>query len=380
MPALPQELIDAVIKDVPESSLAACSLTATAFVTSSQRRLFRRMSLSKITAYERTADVLASSPHLGSYVLSLALDIKELPNNYPLLKSILAPFTKIERLSIAGDDSVVQRITSNICLLDLLDLPSLKCLALHNLRVPRSLVAHALGTFDQVSLSHLTTSLGDAPIPTAIPPRANLWHLHTVENPYDGVLAFLLDPMRFAYFKKLARLTLTFASMPDALPPRVMALLSCCAGTLNHLELQLSTPIDLPPLPAIRSLELRIDNGTLKNPTLFASMVSRATAPTPHLAVLTLAISVRFHYDGLYHWANGVSSPEPWHTLDSALLAISSLCEVQFALRHFKFDPERYQAFVPHVASRLPLAQSAGLLRFSCGPLLVHPLDWFVDE
>ncbi|KAK7042635.1 hypothetical protein R3P38DRAFT_322392 [Favolaschia claudopus] len=68
VPELPQELIDAIVGEVPDSSLPACFLAGVTFVVSSQRRLFRWMSLEDgIAKYEKAARFLASSPHLGKY-------------------------------------------------------------------------------------------------------------------------------------------------------------------------------------------------------------------------------------------------------------------------------------------------------------------------
>ncbi|KAJ7112233.1 hypothetical protein C8R44DRAFT_856340 [Mycena epipterygia] len=295
------ELIDAIIEDVPDSSLAACSLTATAFVTSSQRRLFRWMSLSNvnIAAYERTAVLLASSRHRGAYVLSLDLNFEEILIEYPLLTSILAPLMQIERLSIAGDEHSVQ-----ICACS---------------EAPHSLVTYALGAFDQVSLTHthLSAAPGDDPISPPVSPLANLRHLRIVGDPYNTLLSFLLNPPRSPYLKKL----------PTA-----------CAGALTHLE-----------------MELDID--TVQDSTLFASIVSRTTASMSQLAVLTLAIIDR-----------------PHSTTDTSG---SRLREVHFVLRYFVFQPERWDAFVPYVAGKLPRAERAGLLRFSRGVSVVmkHPID-----
>jgi len=202
MPDLPQELIDAIIEDVPDASLPACSLTSTAFVTSSQRRLFRWMSLAHPTQYSRAAALFTSSRHLAPYVHSLALDVKGIPPDSADLKSILAQLTELERLAIAGDLHSHTPFAQNPCLLDVFRLPSLKCLALHHLTAPRSLIAHAFATFDQVSLSHLAAAAGYEPIPEPVPPPRNLWNLRVVGDPYDTVVPFVLEPQRTEYLKK----------------------------------------------------------------------------------------------------------------------------------------------------------------------------------
>ncbi|KAJ7116930.1 hypothetical protein C8R44DRAFT_854633 [Mycena epipterygia] len=361
MPDLPQELIDAIIEDVPDASLPACALTATAFVIPSQRRLFRWLSLAHPTQYSRAAALLTSSRHLTPYVHALALDVKEIPPDCADLKSILAQLTELERLSIAGDLHSHTPFAQNPCLLDVFRLPSLKC------RSPTS-----------------PLPADYAPIPPPVPPPQNLWHLRVVGDPYDTVVPFVLEPQRAGYLNKLTRLTLTFAPLSDEFLPKFMALLSSCSGTLKHLDMELAAPLDLPPLPALTSLELSIDIDTVHDPALFASIVSGTTKSMPHLAVLTLAISDRPPHHHRHHWAapDGVAWPQLWHDLDAALLALPALRHAVFALRYFTPEPERYAAFVPHIAGKLPRALSAGFLRFSTGVSVVraHPMDGFADE
>ncbi|KAJ7723667.1 hypothetical protein B0H16DRAFT_1895727 [Mycena metata] len=150
-PHLPQELIEAIVEEVPTGSLPACSLTATAFVTCSQRRLFRWMSLSNIPAYERAAKLLASSPHLGPYFRYLALNLKDVPSDYGHLKSILAGLPEIEFFTISGDYAKRNQIGENPSLVDFLSLATLRCFALDRLAdVPATLLARVFSLFEEV--------------------------------------------------------------------------------------------------------------------------------------------------------------------------------------------------------------------------------------
>jgi hypothetical protein len=246
MPGLPQELIDAIIELVPDSSLGACSMTATAFVVSSQRRLFRWMSLSNMGAYERTAVLLVTSPHLGAYVRYVAMQISSIPADYIHLKSILARLSELERVSIVGYANAAQgnQLALNPCLIDLLSLPSLRCIALHHLSdVPSSLIARAFASFEQVSLSHL--SITNVPHPTAGPfsvPR-DLSHLRAVSDAYETIYPFVFHAQHAEYLKKLTRLSFVFPPVPQALETEFTALLSSCSATLNSLETELGTSL-----------------------------------------------------------------------------------------------------------------------------------------
>ncbi|KAJ6513718.1 hypothetical protein C8R47DRAFT_1313830 [Mycena vitilis] len=340
MPALPQELVDAILEEVSTSSLGACALTATAFVASSQRRLFRWMSLTNVPSYERAARLLTSSPHLGAYFMWLALDIQHIPKDYPVLKSILAALSSIEHFSIVGAASgpfTSNQIGQNLCLVDFLSLPTLRCFALQNLiDVPASLVTRALSSFEQVLLFRISilededagayTSLGD------------LWYLSVIDGGYDTILPFLLQP--------------------------------------KH-----EPPTYLPPLPEMIFLELWIDVEFTKTADIFHSIISATLASTPHLEVLTLAILDRPanpHRPHRQQWT--ARAPAEWATLDTMLIDREYLCEVEFSLRHFPNEPERYAAFVPFIQAHLPRLFEAELLTFNYRDLMRHPMDEFAVD
>ncbi|KAJ7910496.1 hypothetical protein B0H13DRAFT_2486842 [Mycena leptocephala] len=334
MPDLPQELVDAIVDQVPDSSLGACSLTATAFVTSSQRRLFRWMSLGSDMGpgYERTADLLASSPHLGKYVRLLALDIRDIPQDYVHLKSILPLLPEIERLSI---------MDLNPCLFDLLSLPTLRCFAMDRLNyIPSSLIVRALASFEQVVLTSLFNIFED---PGADPAPGALRHLFA----HEDILPFLLDSSRAGYLKNLERLSVVIPPIADLFQPKFTELLVACSSTLTHLAIELEqSPTYLPTLPGLRSLELWLDVELTKAPNTLLSILSDTLTPLPHLEVLTLAILDR---PAGPHRPNRQCGRAAGHDTPD-------LREVHFSLRLFGKEAERYAEFVPF-----------------------HPMDRFVD-
>jgi hypothetical protein len=242
MPDLPQELIDAIVDVVPESSLGACSLTATAFVVSSQRRLFRWMSLDDIRSYERTAYLLVSSPHLGPYFRYLALVIKDVPKDFAPLKSILAPLSEIEYLTISGDSASAatpNQIAQNPCLIDLLSIPTLRCFALQDLvDVPSSMISRALSTFEEVGLFRVSIANEDQEEEVLSSP-GGLWHLNIPFDGYESLLPFVLHPKRIGALHQLGRLSVVIPPIPELLQPRFRELLVACSNTLEHLEIEL---------------------------------------------------------------------------------------------------------------------------------------------
>ncbi|KAF7368782.1 hypothetical protein MVEN_00203300 [Mycena venus] len=386
MPDFPQELIDAIVEDVPYTSLAACSLTATAFVAPGQRGLFRWMSLSDIRLYERAAQLLASSPHLGRYVRMLALNIGEIPKDYIHLKAILPLFSELERLSIGGNipaSRFANQMDFNPCLYDLFSIPTLRCLALDRLVfVPLPLISRALVSFEQVILSTITVvfELGRGLEASSSP--GSVWHLSVRGDEHATVLLSLLHPTQIGTLQKLQRLSIVIPPIAEPVMPRVTELLVACSPTLQYLAIELEEPPTyLPALPDLKELELWIDVESTKTPTQFHSIISGAISSTPHLEVLTIAILDRPdgpHRPNPQQWTT--RRPWTWVDLDSLFVDsdMPNLREVHFSLRWYHRKPERYGEFVPFIQNHLPRTFDAGLIKCTYQFSIQHPMDNFV--
>ncbi|KAJ7136369.1 hypothetical protein C8R43DRAFT_1203385 [Mycena crocata] len=271
MAELPQELIDAILEDVPDSSLGACSMTSCAFVVSSQRRLFRSMSLPDYRIYARAARLLAESPHLAGYVRYLALNISFIPDDYTHLKSILARLSDIERVAIIGTPSAL--MMRQLSLVDFLARLSIKCLALDAIHdVGASFLSGAFKYLEEVVLSNISIAVEvDEEEPSALlstlsiasqevqnmtqsmgqlhsPADAAIRHLSIHVDHFGHTLSFVLDPARISLLQQLTRLSIIFPPVSEDLWIGFTALLRACARTLNHLELELApspaAPVD----------------------------------------------------------------------------------------------------------------------------------------
>ncbi|KAJ6494046.1 hypothetical protein C8R47DRAFT_1118183 [Mycena vitilis] len=390
MADVPQELIDKIVEQVSEDSLRACSLTATAFVTSSQRRLFRWMSLRDLPAYQRTGRLLAASPHLGKYIRFLALGIHQLPRDYELLKDILALLPEIERLSIEGHS--VADITRNQSLVDLFARPTIRALGLSCVvNVPSSLILRAFSSFEEVLLSSITLAKveeGEATVTGGLPSPDTIWNLGVLgEEMPEGkdeysLLFFLLHPARIGMLQNLRRLSVVMPPVPQRALAGFTSLLVACSGTLEYLELELEAPpAYLPSLPAMKSLELWFDVGLTTTPDTLLSIVADTIDTMSNLEVLTLGILDR-PYDPQIRPQWTGRAPRMWADLD-ALWADSdlpALREVHFSLRWFHSEPQRYSEFVSFIEVHLPRTRKAGLIRFSSRFILPHQMAKFVSE
>jgi hypothetical protein len=173
MKALAQELIDAILGELEAietenrwvrevKGLKSCSLVARNFRGPSQRRLFRKFTLS---ARSGATKGLADSPHLASYVRNLYVTIgdkrvaddveKARPMaNYDELTSIFPLLTGVQRLVLAVSQFwyIDSSPSFRSALCSLLSLPSLRCLAFKGVGIPSALVIHALSSCKAVAL------------------------------------------------------------------------------------------------------------------------------------------------------------------------------------------------------------------------------------
>ncbi|KAF8209143.1 hypothetical protein K438DRAFT_1811830, partial [Mycena galopus ATCC 62051] len=419
MAQLPQELIDEIIELAPPQCLVACALTATSFVKTSQRRIFSWMSLVGMPAYERMAGVLHQSPHLGKHVYFLALDISGIPPDWNYLKLIVSTTTEVQRLTIKGHP-MRSELAVNPSLIDLVSLPSLRCLGLsHLVNIPGSLITKVLESCEEVSLTSLQVVQGEDQTADSPPPESDfLWHLH-VEDGFEELMPFLLHPRRLGYLRYLSRLSISLLPIPESLHGSFTAALAACTPTLERLDLEYTEAFPLPPLPALWRLELVIHGDTVLVPASIPAAISLALMSTPNLELLVVNIRERPAQHHLFDWGiMAQSHAAEWSALDAQLLEMHTrrvvveesaepsegpegnepgenpqddeppsddeedyvpLAEVHFALWHFHPEPDRFAAFTADVKAKLPRSVGAGaeFVTFSSRNTFQHPMDRF---
>ncbi|KAK7042013.1 hypothetical protein R3P38DRAFT_2888115 [Favolaschia claudopus] len=430
LPQLPQDIVNSIIALAPSDSLHACALTAISFVQSSQRRIFRSVSLGKMPDYDRMMSILDMSPHLGEYVKDLALYIAGLPANWEALAFALSTMTELERLTIIGN--TVESASSCLSLrwhpwlFDLLSLPSLRCVGLDDLYdVPPSLITDLLETVEEVSLAQLFLAR-DAEEEYEngysgsdnffIPTSHFLWHL-AVHDDCEELLPFLLSPRRIGYFRNLSRLSLRTICISEDHRRDLESALAACAASLTRLEIEYTNPFVLPALPALCHLELRIhaDILTIVDAYSFPETVLIALEATPNLNTIALAIRERPMGQHSFDWGLlPISTAGKWQDLDHRLVKMhrgqlsrkveavqgvqdtidsedglplgkgnaahfpSPRFEVRFSLLYLDhYEEDRYSKFASDMKDRLPAINEAGLTTFCSGHIFQHPMDKF---
>ncbi|KAJ6537269.1 hypothetical protein DFH09DRAFT_1091106 [Mycena vulgaris] len=344
MASVPHELIAAIVDELEHDrdSLKACSLAAAAFCSPSQRHLFRSMWLHRAnwqfyTAQQQAlhrgtsipsgtirgmAAILSKSPHLASYVRDLTIDLPDSADEDIPLERVLHAVPNVERFVISGLAVRWSDLSPPLAsaILDVLARPALDCLHLLNLRdVPTTAILRVLSTVRVLSIHHTTfreDEEGSRGPPSAArlqdlisavkvlsihhtavrgdeggsprPPSARLQHLIlSTSLPATFALIFSPHAPRLTNVKKLLlRVDVSGRAQTERL-------LSSISGTLQDLDLdcgELGLPLNLPHLPALRAITLRMFRGLARSlPEGFAHTL----AALPRVTALTLVFSIQ---------------------------------------------------------------------------------------
>lgn len=129
-------------------NLKACAVVSPAFLTSSQRCLFR---LFTVRSNSGAIKGFAQKPHLAAHVRDLRINASHGIN--PRLIPILLLFSGVTRLVVDPGQGSLLRAHLQIVFPALLRLPNLRCLGLfHCSGVPTSFIHSALSSFREVAL------------------------------------------------------------------------------------------------------------------------------------------------------------------------------------------------------------------------------------
>ncbi|KAJ7339763.1 hypothetical protein DFH08DRAFT_1082372 [Mycena albidolilacea] len=363
---LAQELVDTIVDELADSGcsmsvLGACSLTASPFRSSCCRYLFRSMYLSEAVEFERTSDLLTSSPDLGPYFRELEVVLSDSPPANLPLGHILIVLPNIERLVWNAQSITWQDIPAPVtsAFMQMVDLPSLQILHLsNNIRdpVPSSILIRAIssisvrkfvlvvGAIDTNENIHLDVQASPVPIS------------HIVDLQLHGtgaVYPLLLRPSILAHLQ-LQYLGLSINQMAFK---EVFEFLDASSRSLLHLELNGPDWFGerLPRLPLLRFLSLQI----FKDPHYLEyldRLVLDLPRSTPALEIVTLNFRLKHWYEH-----NSPLDNEPWVALDGVFHDLPQLSEVRCCTllrKHYRFDVNKF------MRKKFPRCRAAEILGF----------------
>ncbi|KAJ7108752.1 hypothetical protein C8R44DRAFT_986688 [Mycena epipterygia] len=393
---LPQELVDAIIDEVHDKrSLMACALAASSFRSPCQRTMFRSLSLyperyRRRPTLKAAADSLTTFSHLASYIRDLTIELPDTIPEFAALASVLLLLRNVERFVVSGKSILWSRLGTTVAaaILDFLSLPSLGRLHLVNIEhVPSALISAATSipavSFYRVDMDpgeepHISTHLHNS---TSAP---GIIHLILTDSGAKvlSICDFLLHPRNPPYTSHIERLEIRIDTLSGGYDQR---LLEACANTLKYLAIDpgaLVWPINIPHLPFVRDLELRVfvDSNTPRRlPALFPSTLSTIAASLPLLETITLTFVVEPLHPEVA-WTDqgplpifGLSFMNRMELLHLRQVHCKLLQRNTFGSTDALFGP-----FVTAMESRMPGLQGTGIL--TCTLDDQHSLSRYVER
>ncbi|KAJ7454215.1 hypothetical protein FB451DRAFT_1518749 [Mycena latifolia] len=328
MTTIPQELVDAILRDfdptADRASLKSISLIATNFTGPAQRVLFRALSLhghsmpTWCPSFERARDLLLCSPHLAAYVkeLTVRLPWEHSPDHHDLLEDILRLVPNVRRFVVEGvglrwgtlkpglQSALAARISTPgpdaLYLTSLFDVPvsviygaakHIQLLSVRNVSVEESGVLPASADASALQLTHLILTL-------------NPWNVLTV-----------LQRAHLACLQRLAfKADTADVSALNNAGPRLMHLEIDCIDT--------TAPFTLPLLPHLTHLDIHLSPGH----ALLRDWVLPMLAPLPHTAPALRALALHLHASPSQSRGRTVSIFEPEANAQTLAMLEDVLC------------------------------------------------------
>ncbi|KAJ7123419.1 hypothetical protein C8R44DRAFT_783776, partial [Mycena epipterygia] len=324
---LAQELLDCIVGEVRDRpTLKACSLVARSLTSSSQRRLFRSLCLfagkfeahatlfdgidhlTALTSFERVLELFAISPHLGSYVKGMHLGLIN-SQDCAVVESVLRMASQITVLGIFSNEIVSDSLhwgnipVSLTALLKEIALrPTVRSMSMRWITgVPSSLIL--VPSFQALTLYYVLIQEDITSTSPFIPPL-----LHATNS--SDLELLVITPARSQVHKSAIQMDMSghltglrklsvpgiLCDDPEGWMPFMLK--SDFRQTLKHLELSFlftaSTLVQLPPFPALTSLELEFDIYPILPDTLDSALSNLHTV-APLLEYLSVAIKGWIH-------------------------------------------------------------------------------------
>ncbi|KAJ7512158.1 hypothetical protein B0H11DRAFT_2268302 [Mycena galericulata] len=305
MSIVPQELIDAILHEVDDADcLKRCSLAASAFRGTSQRRLFpsltvdnRQLGTNRLRSYNAACALVNESPHLAEYIIALTLRLSSddtAPAILPSVQRLLNKLKNVRRCTIQG----VTGYSSGWARLapPLFDFIRARNLTeLHVLyldQIPPPALALFVSSAPIVSFYDVTV---EPNISLDVPPVASQSKLKqlVIAGQKTGSIYSVLGRPEFAsYMVNIRRLSLSLI-----LPPRPFsALVSAVARNVEHvrfdLELDYSSLPSSQLFPLLRCVEIPIESDLAGERRWTAGMTHILTAQLPALQEIIITYHV----------------------------------------------------------------------------------------
>ncbi|KAJ6557906.1 hypothetical protein B0H19DRAFT_122909 [Mycena capillaripes] len=373
---LPQELLDAIVDEVDDSTtLKSCSLVATSFLLSSQHNLFRTFWLRGCSS-QKAAVFLTESPHLASYIHDLTVEIwdtTDTSSNLTAVEVTLRLVQNIECLTMSGRSKEWSDLGHEVssALFDCLSRPSIRRLDLVRMkRVPTALIL-ASTAIPVVSFSRVVMDseeeISEHMHDSAPTPRLRRLLLPTADPEILRICDTLVHSKKPSYIEQVERLDIRISSESATYDER---LLTACAKTLNYPALELGDHIRIPQLPLVLQLEMKVFVGIDKRlPPFFNSNFSQIASSLPLVETITLVFVTNVRLFPEMAWPDQGPLPILGPSFANRVQLLH-LRRVHCRLLRLSTSPSLnvlFDRFVPAMESKMPRLQGTGILKCTLG-------------
>ncbi|KAJ7256937.1 hypothetical protein C8J57DRAFT_1343357 [Mycena rebaudengoi] len=295
MASLPQELVNSIVDQLDDySSLTSCALVSTSFVVPAQQAIFKSLCIHTELSHRHptplaASDSLAAFPHLATYLRLLQCDLSHLESEVQALESIFLAVRNLERLIISGSGMQWSSVPSalKIGIQNIIALPSLYGLHLITIyNLSSDFIYHAASSVSVLSTYRVSPEQNSEQ-PRYPFPDLGLTHLILSDAGWRARnICDLFLPAAPSHTARLERLSVV---MDSECRISESELLSAIAPSLRHLSLRIGKSrkaIDLPHLPLVRTLELKL----LVDPQYpgVPPTLSKIATTFPNIQLLTL--------------------------------------------------------------------------------------------
>ncbi|KAJ7359680.1 hypothetical protein DFH08DRAFT_414992 [Mycena albidolilacea] len=372
MSPLPQELFDAIIDQVRDKeTLKACALVATSFLSPSRRNLFREIQLFGVVIGDREPSAtLAEFPHLVSYIRDLTIYVWDLVSeNILAMAVILRSVQSIESLVIYGGAECWSSLgdEASSALLDCLSRPSLRRLELLYVGSVPAAVISAATAIPVVSFNYVHVDMREEISEQlhASAPAPRLRHLILdAGSEVRSICDFLLHPRNPPYTQQIERLEVRINQPNASHFERIMA---ACAATLKYLAVNPEDIIQLPLLPSVLEVEIKVWVGYDRRlPAFFSQNISQIASSLPLAETITLVVFVDLVRLGPeIEWADEAPLPifGPSFMDRTQLLHLRRVHCILRRQSTFGDISALFYSFVPAMESTMPGLRGTGILR-----------------
>ncbi|KAJ7475616.1 hypothetical protein B0H11DRAFT_2281813 [Mycena galericulata] len=308
MSIVPQELIEAILHEIDDADcLKCCSLAASAFRVTSQRRLFRSfvvdnrlVGTNRSRSYNAAYALVTESPHFAKCVIALTIQLSSAdtsPAILPSIQRLLSRLKNVRRCTIQG----VTGYSSGWACLSPVASPVFDFIRARNLtelhvlyldRIPPPALALFVSSAPIVSFYEVTVEPDVFP---GVPPAASqskLEQLMIAGQNTGSVYSVLGRPEFTSYTMNIRRLSLRLMLLPRPFS----ALVSAVSPNIEHIRFDLE--LDSSNLPAslmfplLRCVEIPIESNVAGERRLTAGMTHILTAQLPALQDIIITYHV----------------------------------------------------------------------------------------